>query len=63
MVRMQNDIFCFVAILIVLGNLQGMSYQEGFQLRLFLFYDSYLEKKISFDNRQCNNSAFHKIIM
>ena len=40
MVRMQDDIFCFVAILIVLGNLQGMSYQEGFQLRLFLFYDS-----------------------
>lgn len=45
MVRMQDDIFCFVAILIVLGNLQGMSYQEGFQLRLFLFYDSFLNWK------------------
>ena len=40
MVRMQDDVFCFVAILIVLGNLQGICYQEGFQLRLFLLYSS-----------------------
>ena len=45
MFRMQDDNFCFVAILIVWGNHQGISYQEGFQLRLFSFYGSIFKLK------------------
>ena len=45
MFRMQDDNFCFVAILIVWGNLQGISYKERFQLRLFSFYGSIFKLK------------------